>query len=331
MESIHPGSRRPRRLRSSAAIRALVQETRLTESDLLYPIFVTECSTEAEPIPSLPGQFRQPLTQLPNLAKTIWNSGIRAVMVFPVNKPERKDARGSYAFEPDGLICRAIETMKQAAPELLVLADVALDPFTDHGHDGLINDKGEVLNDPTVEALCRMSLVLAKAGCDMICPSDMMDGRIGAIRETLDRDGFNGLPILSYCAKYASAFYGPFRDAVGQTKRGLDKKSYQLDPASRRQALIEASLDSLEGADILMVKPGLPYLDILRDLREHVELPLAAYQVSGEYAMIKAAAEKGWIDEQAIVLESLLAFKRAGADMIASYFALDAARMLQDR
>lgn len=320
--------RRPRRLRASGAIRDLVEENYLRPSDLLYPLFVSECSDSPERIASLPGQLRYPLKALGQRVRRIADCGIRGVMLFPVNKAEHKDAKGSYALTQDSLICRAIRTCRDAAPDVLVFVDIALDPFTDHGHDGVLAADGTIDNDATVRLLADMSLNLAHAGCSFVCPSDMMDGRIGTIRSALDDEQFQKVGILSYTAKYASAYYGPFRDAVGQTARNLDKSTYQLSPSSRRQALIEATLDEEEGADIMMVKPGGPYLDILRDLRDRTALPLAVYQVSGEYAMIKAASDNGWIDEQKIVLESLVGFKRAGADMIATYFAEDAARML---
>lgn len=320
--------RRPRRLRATRAIRDLVEENTLRPSDLLYPVFVSECSDHPEPIASLPGQMRYPLSALGARIRSIAACGIRGIMLFPVNKPESKDARGTYALSADTLICKAIRTCRDAAPDVLVFVDIALDPFTDHGHDGVLAADGTIDNDATVGILAEMSLNLARAGCSFVCPSDMMDGRIGTIRSALDDEQFQNVGILSYTAKYASAYYGPFRDAVGQTLRNLDKSTYQLSPSSRRQALIEAALDEEEGADIMMVKPGGPYLDILRDLRERTALPLAVYQVSGEYAMIKAASEKNWIDEQKIVLESLVGFKRAGADMIATYFAEDAARLM---
>ena len=320
--------RRPRRWRQSEMIRALVRENEITVDDLLQPVFVTECSAETEPIASLPGQMRYPLGALAPRIKELAQLGIKGVMLFPVNDPARKDAHGTYATDKNGLICRALQQAKQACPDILTFADIALDPFTSHGHDGILNAKGDVDNDATVAALVNMSLTLASAGCDFVCPSDMMDGRIGAIRSALDAAGHSQVAILSYCAKYASAFYGPFRDAVGQKIRGLDKSTYQLAPSNRRQALVEAELDTEEGADVLMIKPGGPYLDIVRDLRNHSNLPLAVYQVSGEYAMIKAAAERGWLDEEKIILETLLGFKRAGADMIATYFAADAAKLL---
>lgn len=328
--NIANANRRPRRLRRTPAIRQLVAENTLSVNNLLCPVFVTEtgAKSEPEPIASLPGQFRYSLKGLADRARRLEKLGIHGILLFPVNDPGRKDARGSYALDAKGLAACAIDAVKSAAPNLLVFADVALDPYTDHGHDGIISEAGYVLNDETVEALVAQSLVLARAGSDFVCPSDMMDGRIGAIRNGLDAEGRSDVGILSYTAKYASAFYGPFRDAVGQKIRGLDKSTYQLPPTSRRQALIEADLDVSEGADVLMVKPGGPYLDILRDLRNHVELPLAVYQVSGEYAMIKAAAQNGWLDERAVVLESMMSFKRAGADMIATYFAEDIAHYL---
>jgi porphobilinogen synthase len=324
--------RRPRRLRRNPALRALVTEAKLSPDDVLCPVFVSEIGTTAdpEPIASLPGQFRYPLAQLGKRVKTLDALGLKGVMIFPVNDPRKKDARGSYALDPKGLACEAIRAVKDAAPDVLVFADVALDPYTVHGHDGIIDSSGYVLNDETVAALVSQSLVLAAAGADFVCPSDMMDGRIGAIRNQLDVHGFQNTGILSYCAKYASALYGPFRDAVGQHIRGLDKSTYQLPPSSRRQALIEADLDIAEGADILMIKPAGLYLDIVRDLRERCDVPLAAYQVSGEYAMIKAAAAKGWIDENATAVESLIACKRAGADMIATYFAEHILQLLSE-
>jgi porphobilinogen synthase len=320
--------KRPRRLRATRAIRDLVEECTLKPSDLLYPVFVTECEENPEPIASLPGQARYPLKDLQHRIQGIAARGIQGVMLFPVNQPRHKDPKGSYALDSNSLICKAIQACREASPETLVFADIALDPFTDHGHDGVLAADGTIDNDETVAILAEMSINLARAGCSFVCPSDMMDGRIAAIRSSLDDQHFQQVGILSYTAKYASAYYGPFRDAVGQTARNLDKSTYQLPPSSRRQALLEATLDEAEGADIMMVKPGGPYLDILRDLRDQTTLPLAVYQVSGEYAMIKAAAEKGWVDEEKIILESLLGFKRAGADMIATYFAEDAACLL---
>jgi porphobilinogen synthase len=327
----HP-HRRPRRLRRTPGIRGLVEDIKLTAVDLVYPIFVTEnaIGVEPEPIKSLPGQFRFPLQSLGAKVKTLSALGLRGVMLFPVNNPARKDRFGTYALDPHGLACQALRAIKSACPDLIVFADVALDPYTDHGHDGITDAQGRVLNDETVDALIGQSLVLASAGADFLCPSDMMDGRVGAIREALDRDTKQNVGILSYCAKFASAYYGPFRDAVGQTIRGLDKSEYQLSPSSSREAWTECELDIAEGADVIMVKPAGPYLDVVKGIRERTNLPLAVYQVSGEYSMIRAAALNGWLDERAIVLESLVGCKRAGADIIATYFAEDVLHYLSD-
>lgn len=319
---------RPRRLRASAAIRDLVRETRLHTSDLIAPLFIVEGSGVQDPIPSMPGIFRMSLDIALNEAKDLHALGIRAVLLFTKVPDERKDNAGTEALNPDGLMQRAIRAIKADVPELLVMTDVALDPFSSYGHDGIV-EAGRIVNDPTVEVLAMMAVSHARAGADIVAPSDMMDGRVAAIREALEEAGFHDTGILSYTAKYASCFYGPFRDALDSAPGFGDKSTYQMDPANAREAVREAMLDEDEGADILMVKPGLAYLDILRDLREQTTLPLAVYQVSGEYAMIKAAAANGWLDEQRAVLETLTAFKRAGADMIATYFAKDVARFLK--
>lgn len=319
---------RPRRLRASAAIRDLVRETRLHASDLIAPLFIVEGSGVQDPIPSMPGIFRMSLDIALNEAKDLRALGIRAVLLFTKVPDELKDNAGTEALNPDGLMQRAIRAIKADVPELLVMTDVALDPFSSYGHDGIV-EGGRIVNDPTVEVLAMMAVSHARAGADIVAPSDMMDGRVAAIREALEEAGFHDTGILSYTAKYASCFYGPFRDALDSAPGFGDKSTYQMDPANAREAVREAMLDEDEGADILMVKPGLAYLDILRDLREQTTLPLAVYQVSGEYAMIKAAAANGWLDEKRAVLETLTAFKRAGADMIATYFAKDVARFLK--
>ena len=317
--------RRPRILRKNGSIRAMVKETFLHPSDFIYPIFVIEGSNQAEPVESMPEVYRYNQEDLYRKAEECLHLGIRALALFPCVNSDLKDAVGTEALRRESLIYRVITGLKERFPDLLLFADVALDPYTDHGHDGLLGEDGEtVLNDPTVEVLCAMSVMMAQAGVDFVAPSDMMDGRIGAIRKALEESGHHDTGILSYTAKFASAFYGPFRDAVG-SKQGQDqicKASYQLNPANRRESLIEMQLDQSEGSDILMVKPAGPYLDIIRDLRERTDLPLAAYQVSGEYAQIYAAAQKGWLDLSRTRRESLLSIKRAGADIILSYFAI---------
>lgn len=326
--------RRPRRLRRSAAIRALVSETRLTADDLIMPLFVVDGEGDPQPIESMPGQSRFCLRDLVVKCEQLALRGIRAVAFFPCIESSLKDETGSEALNPDTLALRAVRAVKQSVPELVLITDVALDPYTSHGHDGLLNtEQTDVDNDRTVEILVRMAALNAEAGVDFVAPSDMMDGRVGAIRAGLDKAGFTQTGILAYSAKFASAFYGPFRDAVGSAQAEetylLDKKTYQHDPANRREALIETALDEAEGADILMVKPAGPYLDIIRDLRERTDLPIAAYQVSGEYAQIHAAARLGWLDLEKTRDESLLAIKRAGADIILTYFAGDVALALQ--
>ena len=323
---------RNRRLRQNATIRALVQETQLSVNDFLVPLFVVEGQGVKEEILSMPGQYRMSLDQLQQEIKELHALHLKGVLLFAKADQKLKDNAGTEAFNENGLMQRAIKTVKQVCPEMLVFTDVALDPYSIYGHDGIVA-AGKVLNDPTVEALCKMSVSHARAGADFVAPSDMMDGRVIQIRQALDAAGYEEVGILSYAAKYASAHYGPFRDAldsapVAGEEIPRDKKTYQMDPANRKEALKEALMDQEEGADILMVKPGLAYLDIVRDLKNEVMLPIAVYQVSGEYAMIKAAAEKGWVEYEPIVLEQLLSFKRAGADIIATYFAKEVASLL---
>jgi len=323
-------SRRPRRLRRNASVRALVQETRVTADDFIYPLFVREGEGAGEPVPSMPGVERHTIEGLVAECRAAAAVGIKAVALFPVTLVELKDERGTEALNPDCLVLRAVKAVKAAVPDLVVITDVALDPYTTTGHDGVLNAAGsDVDNDATVEILAKMAVVQADAGVDWVAPSDMMDGRVGAIRSALDAAGHTHVAILAYSAKYASAFYGPFRDAVGSQqaagKSYLDKKTYQLNPANPRESMVEAALDIEEGADVLMVKPAGAYLDILCQLRQLTDLPLAAYQVSGEYAQIHAAAEKGWLDYAATRDESLLAIKRAGASLTLTYFAKEIA------
>ncbi|KAF0146515.1 MAG: porphobilinogen synthase [Rhodospirillaceae bacterium] len=320
---------RLRRTRQAAWIRRLVAEARLTPADLIWPVFVTEGSNTREPVPSMPGVVRYSrdlLVQAVGAAKAV---GIPAVAVFPAIDPALKTTDCREAWNPGNLVCRTVQAIKDAHPEIGVICDVALDPFNALGHDGLVV-AGAVVNDETVAALCRQAVIQAQAGCDIVAPSDMMDGRVGAIRAALDEAGFTNVLILSYAAKYASAFYGPFRDAVGSggVLKG-DKKAYQMDPANGDEALREVALDIEEGADIVMVKPGLPYLDIVRRVKETFPVPTFVYQVSGEYAMLKAAAAQGWLENDAVMLESLLGFRRAGADAILTYAAVEAALLLQ--
>jgi porphobilinogen synthase len=324
---------RNRRLRQNAAIRSLVQETALSVNDFIVPLFVVEGHQVREEILSMPGQFRLSLDELEREIKTLHALDLKAVLLFAKAENAKKDNKGTEAYNDNGLMQRAIKAVKYSCPEMLVFTDVALDPFSIYGHDGIV-ENGKVLNDETVEALCKMSVSHARAGADFVAPSDMMDGRVLKIRQALDQAQFEDVGILSYAAKYASAHYGPFRDAldsapVAASNIPKDKKTYQMDPANRLEALKEALMDQDEGADILMVKPGLPYLDIVREVKDQVHLPVAVYQVSGEYAMIKAAAEKGWIDYEPVFMEQLLSFKRAGADLIATYFAKEAAALLR--
>lgn len=322
--------RRPRRNRQNAAIRALVREVRLHGDDLIQPIFVKDGTGPAEPIASLPGISRLPLKALITEVEQLARLGIRAVALFPQIDPALKDARGKYALNERNWFFAAVKKLKAAVPEVLVIADVALDPYTDHGHDGVLDPAGEVANDETVSILTHYAVLLAEAGADIVAPSDMMDGRVGAIRDELDHEGLTQTSIMAYAAKFASAYYGPFRDAVGsKTKAPLDKSGYQLDPANLREALMEARLDEDQGADSLMVKPAGLYLDVISAVRGGTALPLAAYQVSGEYAQIHAAAAAGWLDLARARDESLLAIKRAGADMILTYFAKAMAESLR--
>jgi porphobilinogen synthase len=323
----HP-HQRLRRLRQSSALRDLVAEHHLTKDDLICPIFVTEINERRTPIASLPGVERIPLAELAAEATRMRNLGLKSILLFPVVDPHKKSLFGEEAFNPQGLIQKAVALVRQTVPDMIVMADVALDPFTIHGHDGILGDDGNILNDETVAALVKMSLSLAQAGVHFVAPSDMMDGRIGAIRHCLDSENFQNTGILAYSAKYASAFYGPFREAVGSGARGLDKKNYQLNYANVREALLEAQYDEAEGADLIMVKPGLCYLDILCRLKQQTQKPLVMYHVSGEYAMLKAAVERNWLDEKPAVLETLTAMKRAGADLIVTYYAPWAAEHL---
>ncbi|MCP5433543.1 MAG: porphobilinogen synthase [Alphaproteobacteria bacterium] len=320
---------RLRRLRRTPWVRALVAESRLAPADLIWPLFVIEGKSEKEPISSMPGVERLSVDLAVAAAREARDLGIPCLALFPNTPRERRTPRGEEALNPENLVCRAVRAIKEAVPEIGILCDVALDPYTSHGHDGLLSEDGRILNDETVEVLIAQALVEAEAGCDIVAPSDMMDGRVGAIRGALEGNGHKDVLIMSYAAKYASAFYGPFREAVGSG--GLlkgDKRTYQMDPANGDEALREVALDLAEGADMVMVKPGLPYLDILRRVKEASGAPTFAYQVSGEYAMIEIAARAGAFDRDKAMLESLLAFKRAGADGILTYFARDAARLL---
>jgi porphobilinogen synthase len=317
---------RPRRNRRTAAIRAFHSETWLAPQHFILPLFI-HAGSGREPIGSMPGCERLGLGELVEEAKAAWSEGIRAIVLFPKVAEELKTSDGAEAFNAQGLVPEAIRQLKAALPDLMVVTDVALDPYNCDGHDGIVRD-GIILNDETIEVLCKQAVAQAQAGADIVAPSDMMDGRVAAIRDALDAAGFSHVSILAYTAKYASAFYGPFRDALDSAPRFGDKKTYQMDPANAREALRELALDEAEGADMVMVKPAGPYLDVIRELRENTALPIAAYQVSGEYAMIKAAAQNGWIDEKRVVLESLLAIRRAGADVILTYYARQAARWL---
>ncbi|MFW6347768.1 MAG: porphobilinogen synthase [Cyclonatronaceae bacterium] len=319
---------RGRRLRSSAAVREMTTEHRLHPSMFIAPLFAVEGSNTKEEITSMPGYFRYSLDLLAEEAVTIYEAGIRSVLLF-VKVPEAlKDNQGTEAVNSDGLMQRAIKAVKKACPDLCVMTDVALDPYSSYGHDGIVED-GQILNDETVEVLSRMAVSHARAGADVVAPSDMMDGRIGAIRKALEFESFDHVGILAYSAKYASCYYGPFRDALDSAPGFGDKKTYQMNPANLREATREAQLDEQEGADIVMVKPGLPYLDVVRAVQESVNVPVAVYHVSGEYAMVKAAAEKGWLNEEEAMMEALLAFRRAGASLIATYYAKEAAHLLR--
>jgi porphobilinogen synthase len=323
---------RPRRMRRDEFSRRLMREHVLTPDDLIYPVFVLEGDNKVEEVSSMPGVKRQSIDVLLKTAAECVALGIPALALFPVVEQSGKSLDAAEAYNPNGLVPRTIKALKAAYPELGVITDIALDPYTTHGQDGLIDDDGYVLNDETVAVLVKQALCHAEAGADVVAPSDMMDGRIGAIRQALEQAGHIHTRILAYSAKYASAFYGPFRDAVGSAANlGKGNKfTYQMDPANSDEAIKEVSLDMAEGADMFMVKPGLPYLDIVRRVKTELQIPTFAYQVSGEYAMLKAAAQNGWLDEKTCVLESLLAFKRAGADGILTYFALDAAKWLKN-
>ncbi|MDO9104811.1 MAG: porphobilinogen synthase [Methylovulum sp.] len=323
---------RMRRMRYQDFSRRLMRENRLVVDDLIYPMFVTEGHAQQEPVSSMPGVERYSLDLLITHAQQCHALGIPAIALFPVVPDDKKSADAAEAFNPDGLVQRSVRALKKAVPGLGIITDIALDPFTSHGQDGLIDEQGYVINDETVSVLVKQALSHAQAGADMVAPSDMMDGRIGAIRQALEAEHFTNTLILAYSAKYASSFYGPFRDAVGSAASlgKANKYSYQMDPANSDEALREIALDLQEGADIVMVKPGMPYLDIIRRVKDRYGVPTFAYQVSGEYAMIKAAAMNGWLDEKQVVLESLLAFKRAGSDAILTYFAKTVAQWLQD-
>ncbi|HQY08723.1 MAG: porphobilinogen synthase [Burkholderiales bacterium] len=322
---------RPRRLRRDEFTRALVRENQLSASDLIYPVFVLEGQGRVEEVSSMPGVQRRSLDQLFPVAERCVSLGIPVMALFPVLDVALKTPDGREATRAEGLVPQVVAALKQRFPELGVMTDVALDPYTSHGQDGLIDDNGYVLNDETIEVLVQQALVQARAGVDIVAPSDMMDGRVGAIRRALEAEGLIHTRIMAYSAKYASAFYGPFRDAVGSSGNlgKSNKKVYQMDPANSDEALREVALDIAEGADMVMVKPGMPYLDIVRRVKDEFRMPTFAYQVSGEYAMLKAAAQNGWLDHDAVMMESLLAFKRAGADGILTYFAVDAAEKLR--
>lgn len=317
---------RARRIRGKQIFRDMVRETSLSVSDLIYPMFSAFGSGIRKEVSSMPGIYQQSIENIVAEARQIYELGIPGILLFGI--PETKDAVGSDAYSDNGIIQNTIRAIKSELPDLAVITDVCMCEYTDHGHCGIIHN-GDVDNDATLALLAKEALSHAQAGADMVAPSDMMDGRVGAIREILDANGFSNTPIMSYAVKYASGYYGPFREAAESTPQFGDRRSYQMDPANRREALREAAMDVEEGADIIMVKPGLPYLDILRDLRNEFDLPLAVYNVSGEYSMVKAAAREGWIDEERVVMETMLGFKRAGADMIITYHAKDVATWLQ--
>jgi porphobilinogen synthase len=321
--------KRSRILRSTPAIRSMVAETHLTSSDFIAPLFIDEGKQTRQGIASMPGYFRNSLDITVNEVKELHSNGLKSILLFVKCRDELKDNTGKEAWNRDGLMQRSIRTIKDAVPDLLVMTDVALDPYSSYGHDGIVKD-GEIINDETVEALVKMSLSHAEAGADFVAPSDMMDGRIGAIRNAFEESGFSKTGIMAYSAKYASCFYGPFRDALDSAPGFGDKKTYQMDYANRTEAVKEALQDVEEGADIVMVKPALAYLDIIRDVKNMVRVPVSAYNISGEYAMIKAAAKMGWLDENKAILETLTAIKRAGADLIATYFAKEALQLLHD-
>ena len=318
--------RRNRILRQSPAIRSMVAETRLTTDDFIVPLFIVEGKDEQSEISSMPGYYRRSIDLTTKEVRELWKMGLKSILLFVKSKDELKDNKGTEALNKDGLMQRSIRAIKDAVPEMLVMTDVALDPFSSFGHDGIV-ENGEIVNDATVEVLAKMSVSHAEAGADFVAPSDMMDGRIGAIRKALEENNFSKTGIMSYSAKYASCFYGPFRDALDSAPGFGDKKTYQMDYSNRLEAVKETLLDVEEGADIVMVKPALSYLDIIRDVKNAVNLPVSAYNISGEYAMIKAAAKMGWLDEDKAIMETLTSIKRAGADLIATYFAKDFVRI----
>ena len=318
--------RRNRILRQSPAIRSMVAETRLTTDDFIVPLFIVEGKDEQSEISSMPGYYRRSIDLTTKEVRELWEMGLKSILLFVKSKDELKDNKGTEALNKDGLMQRSIRAIKDAVPEMLVMTDVALDPFSSFGHDGIV-ENGEIVNDATVEVLAKMSVSHAEAGADFVAPSDMMDGRIGAIRKALEENNFSKIGIMSYSAKYASCFYGPFRDALDSAPGFGDKKTYQMDYSNRLEAVKETLLDVEEGADIVMVKPALSYLDIIRDVKNAVNLPVSAYNISGEYAMIKAAAKMGWLDEDKAIMETLTSIKRAGADLIATYFAKDFVRI----
>ena len=314
-------------MRQSPAIRSLVAETRLSVDDFIVPLFIIEGENEISEISSMPGYYRRSMDLAVREVEELWSLGLKCVLLFVKAKDELKDNKGTEALNPVGLMQRSIRAIKQAVPGMLVMTDVALDPFSSFGHDGIVED-GEIVNDATVEILAKMSVSHAEAGADFVAPSDMMDGRVGAIRRALEENNFTKTGIMSYSAKYASCFYGPFRDALDSAPGFGDKKTYQMDYSNRLEAIKETIMDVEEGADIVMVKPALAYLDIIREVKNAVNIPVSAYNISGEYAMIKAAAKMGWLDEDKAIMETLTSIKRAGADLIATYFARDAARLL---
>jgi porphobilinogen synthase len=318
---------RNRRLRSSESLRTMLHECSLNPNDFIVPLFVIDGKQKKEEISSMPDYYRMSIDLLPKHVKNLWSLGLKSVLIFVKVPNNLKDNKGTEALNPDGLMQRAIKTVKDAVPKMVVMTDVALDPYSSYGHDGIV-EKGKILNDPTVNILSNISLSHAQAGADVIAPSDMMDGRVLKIRELLEAENYINTVIMSYSAKYASGFYGPFRDALNSAPNFGDKKTYQMDFRNRKEALIEAKRDLKEGADIVMVKPGMAYLDIISEVSKNVDAPIATYQVSGEYAMLKAAAEKGWIDHNEIMIEQLISFKRAGASLIATYFAEQAVKLI---
>ena len=320
-------NRRNRILRTTPAIRSMIAETHLTTNDFIVPLFIIEGEDEISEIPSMPNYHRRSLDLTVKEVKELWQMGLKSVLLFVKSKDELKDNKGTEAVNPNGLMQRSIKAIKDAVPEIVVMTDVALDPYSSFGHDGIV-ENGEVVNDATVEVLAKMSVSHAEAGADFVAPSDMMDGRIGAIRTALEQSYYTKTGIMAYSAKYASCFYGPFRDALDSAPGFGDKKTYQMDFANRIEAIKEAQMDVEEGADIVMVKPALSYLDIIREVKENVDVPVSCYNISGEYAMIKAAAKMGWINEEKAIIETLTSMKRAGADLIATYFAKDAVRLL---